>query len=119
MWRYAMRVINSRFLGRFYYKFQVGFAPMSYLLSFIGFLTFVKVWQSTFDYYGVPFVIALVIFPISILCIAAGLGHVMVKKNIQGEMTSLVNTEANPEFVTLLQTIDRLEYKIDELRGKE
>ena len=114
-----MRVINSKFLGRFYLKFQIGFAPMSYLLSFIGFLTFAKVWQSTFDYYNVPFIIALVIFPLCILGVATLLGHIMVKKNVQGEITSLMNTEANPEFLALIGTIDRLENKIDELMEKK
>jgi hypothetical protein len=113
-----MKLFNSKFLGRLYYKFQIGFAPITYLLAFIGFFTFAKVWQTTFDYYHIPFQAMLVLFPMGILAFAALLGHVMIVKNLQAEMTSLINTEANPEFAALLKSVERLEMKIDELQEK-
>jgi hypothetical protein len=113
-----MKFITSRNVGRLYYKFQIGFAPISYLLTFIGFLTFAKVWQNTFDYFNIPFAITLVLFPLGILSIAVIIGELMVRKNVQEEMTSIANTEANKEFLLLIETIDRLEDKIDKMVEK-
>lgn len=110
------RILNSRFLGRTYFKFQIGFQPLNYILAFVTFLTFAKVWQSTFDYYGVPFWTMLFVFPMFLLGVAAVLGHIMIKKNVQGEIQSLINTEANPELLEIFKRFDKLDKRIDRLQ---
>ena len=104
-----MRYLNSKTIGRVYYKFQIGFSPLSYILTFVGFLTFAKVWQSTFEFYNVPFIVAMVGFPLAMLITAFILGEIMIRKNVKAEMTSLVNTEGNPEFKELCERLRRIE----------
>jgi hypothetical protein len=101
-------------IGRFYYKFQIGFSPMSYALSLIGFLTFAKVWQGTFEYYGIPFAVVVVGMPVCVLATAALIGHYMITKNIQSAMTSLINTEGNPEFAEMCRIVKEIREKMDD-----
>ena len=37
------------------------------------------------------------------------LGEIMIRKNVQAEMTSLVNTEGNPEFKELCERLKHIE----------
>jgi len=102
----------SKPIGRCYVKFQTGYTVISYVLSLIGFLTFAKVWQSTFEYYGVPFSIVVVICPILILGVAFVMGHCMIHFKVQEAMQSLGNNEANKEFAELCRDVKEIKEKL-------
>lgn len=93
-------------------KFQVGYTPATYVLSIIGFLTFAKVWQSTFESYGIPFVIIIVLFPIALFISAFSVGHWIIVYKIQEAMQSLGNTEANKEFAELCRDVKEIKEKM-------
>lgn len=110
----CMSLITSRTIGRVYKKVQIGFGPISYFLSFIGFMTFAKVWQSDFENMGIPFILVIVVLPILIAVCVFILGHIMYVKKVQEAMTSLDNTEGNIEFTELCKTVKEIRRKMDE-----
>lgn len=102
----------SEYIGRAYMKFQVGYTPMTYALSIIGFLTFAKVWQSTIESYGIPFAIIIALFPIILFIGAFSIGHGIIVYKIQEAMQSLGNTEANKEFAELCNDVKEIKEKL-------
>ena len=102
----------SEYIGRAYVKFQTGYTPITYTLSLISFLTFAKVWQGTFEYYGIPFVFVVVLCPVLILGVAFILGHCMIHFKVQEAMQSLGNTEANKEFAELCKDVKEIKEKL-------
>lgn len=102
----------SMSIGRKYVKFQIGYVIISYALSLIGFLTFAKVWQETFEYYGIPFWAVVVLCPFFIFGIAFILGHCWIYFKIQEAMQSLGNTEANKEFADLCRDVKEIKEKL-------
>jgi hypothetical protein len=101
-----MQVLNSKFLGQTYYKFTLGWGIISIPVSLIGYLTFVKVWQPTFEFYHIPFLLVLTAFPILLLAVGFGIGHYMIKHRVQAEINSLINLQANPEVRMILEKVD-------------
>jgi hypothetical protein len=88
----------SEHIGRAYMKFQIGYAPVGYALALLGFLTFAKVWQGTFEDFGIPFAMVLLMSPVLVVSGVFVLGHYMVRFKVQEAMQSLGNTEGNREF---------------------
>ncbi|MGA2105018.1 hypothetical protein [Methanoregula sp.] len=111
-----MKIFNSAFLGRTYYKFTLGWQIINLPLAFIGYLTFAKVWQPTIEYYNIPFLPVLIGFPILLALIGFVIGDLMIKKKVQAEINSLVNREANPQFFELCADVKDIKEK---LRTKE
>jgi len=91
--------INSGSIGRTYYKFTIGWQIINLPLSLLGWGTFAKVWQTTFEFYHIPFNLVLFGFPVLMAFMGFLIGDQMIKKKVQAEMQSLVNIEANPQFV--------------------
>lgn len=103
-----MKILNSKFLGQAYYKFTLGWSVISIPISLIGYLTFVKVWQTTFDYYHIPFILVLIGFPLLLLVVGFATGNFMIKHRIQAEVNSLINLQANPEVILFLENFKAL-----------
>ena len=78
------------------------------LLQFIGFLTFVKVWQTTLEFYHLPFEPILIGTPVAIFIAEFIIGHFQIKSKVQAEMNSMLNLEANPELLLLLEKLDTI-----------
>ena len=97
-------------------KFQIGYAPMGYALALIGFLTFAKVWQGTFEDYGIPFAVVLVLCPFLILAFAFVMGHYMVHFKVQEAMQSLGNTEGNREFKRQCDDVKAIRKMLEEMK---
>jgi hypothetical protein len=97
-------------------KFQIGYAPLGYILALLGFLTFAKVWQSTFEWMGIPFWIVLAISPLCVFVGAFLLGHCMVCFKVQEAMQSLGNTEGNKEFNTLCEDVKEIKSILEKLK---
>jgi hypothetical protein len=93
-------------------KFQVGYTPVTYALSLIGFLTFAKVWQTTFENNGIPFLIIIALFPIVVLTGAFLIGHGIIRFKIQEAMQTLGNSEANKEFAELCNDVKEIKEKL-------
>ena len=106
----------SKRIGRVYMKFQIGYAPLGYILALLGFLTFAKVWQSTFEWLGIPFWIVLALSPICVFVGAFVLGHCMVCFKVQEAMQSLGNNEGNKEFNTLCEDVKEIKSILEKLK---
>ena len=109
-------MFTSRFLGQTYYKFMLGWGIISLPLSLVGYLTFVKVWQTTFDFYHIPFVLVLIGTPLCLIIVGFVIGHMMIKHRVQAEINSLVNLQANPELLQIFEKLDTIIEKLD--KGK-
>jgi hypothetical protein len=101
-----MRILNSKFLGQTYYKFTLGWGIISIPVSLIGYLTFVKVWQATFEFYRIPFILVLTVFPILLIAVGFSIGHMMIRHQVQAEINSLINRQANRELCMVLEKLD-------------
>jgi hypothetical protein len=106
----------SEHLGRAYMKFQIGYGPMGYALAIVGFLTFAKVWQGTFEDYGIPFAVVIFLCPALILTAAILLGHCMVYFKVQEAMQSLGNTEGNREFKRQCDDVKAIRKMLEEMK---
>jgi hypothetical protein len=100
-----MKIINGKFLGQTYYKFTIGWAIINLPLSLLGWGTFAKVWQPTFNYYHIPFYLVLIGFPIIMAIFGLIIGDLMIKKKVQSEINSLLNQQGNPEFLEVCNDI--------------
>ena len=83
-------------------------------LNLVGYLTFVKVWQATFDFYHIPFVLVLLGTPLCLILAGFAIGHMMVKHRIQAEINSLINLQANPELLQIFEKLDTIIEKLNE-----
>jgi uncharacterized protein Yka (UPF0111/DUF47 family) len=46
------------------------------------------------------------------------LGYFLDTRNVMGRLTSHLNRRGNPEFADLLEQVDRIEKKVDDLQRK-
>jgi hypothetical protein len=106
----ADRLIHMQFrfeLGMAKIGFYVGLVNMGLMLA-----TYLTVKGISFPSWAlIPLIVGLVT---SLLV----LGYYLEIYNVMGRLNSHMNTKANPEFMDLLATIDRLETKIDSIEAK-
>jgi len=113
-----MKVLNSKFIGHAYQKIQIGSSWVNMGLQFIGFLTFVKVWQSTIEFYHLPFDVILIGIPIVIFGLEFLIGHIQIKSKVMSEMNSLMNMEGNPEARESIETVRKISKTVDEINER-
>ena len=110
-----MKIIDSKLIGHTYQKIQIGSSWVSMGLQFVGFLTFVKVWQSTIEFYHLPFFPILIGSPIIAIIAEFLIGHIQIKSKVMSEMNSMMNLEGNPEAKESIETVRRIDKKVDEI----
>ena len=117
-WRKNMKKSTLALIARNKLRFFIGMSFFGILMSIFGFLTFAKVWSGTFEYYGVPPIIIYITVPVMLVlgCWYVGFWYEMNK--LWEYEVSHLNKNINPEFVTLIETVDRLETKINELQER-
>jgi hypothetical protein len=103
-----MKILNSKFIGHAYQKIQIGAGWVNMALQFMGFMTFVKVWQGTIEFYNLPFVPILIITPFIVIGSEYLIGHYQITTKVQSEMNSLLNLQSNPEVLAILQKVDTI-----------
>jgi len=110
-----MKENHLRSFARNKLRFFVGLSFIGIIMSIFNFLTFAKVWSGTFEYYSISPTIVYVTIPLVLVigCWYAGFWYEINK--VWAYETSHMNTNVNPEFIKLIETVDRLEIKIDKL----
>ena len=103
----------SRFLGENWFRFNIGWGVVVVVNGIVNYLTFAKVWQGTIEYYGIPFAVAIVALPVTILAGGWVVGYLIIKKNVLAAQNSLQNRQANPEFVALIEQVKRMEETLE------
>ena len=108
----------SRFLGENWFRFITGWAFANVLNGVVQYLILVKVWQSTIEYYGIPFLAILIIMPFVFGGGVWLLGYLIISKNVLAAQNSLQNRQANPEFMMFLEQANRMEQKLDDIQKR-
>lgn len=105
----------SRALGENWLKITLGWNAAAMAMGIISCLTFVKVYQQTFENAGIPFIIVGICIPAFVAVSAWITGDILIKKNIQAAYTSLVNREANPELKKIMDDVAEIRKSIQEI----
>jgi|WetSurMetagenome_2_1015567.scaffolds.fasta_scaffold07071_12 hypothetical protein len=111
-------MLDKKFIARSRLRFGLGVGIIGSFLSVINILTFAKVWQPTFENYGIPMAVIYIIMPVGYLSICWMIGYLYDVKGIWKEETSHSNAFLNPEFVVLCDGVVNLSDKVDEISKK-
>ena len=107
-------ILSSKFIGENWYKFTAGWGMITLVMgAFFTFTTWAKVWQPTFDYYGIPYVPVIATGFFIMLVAGWILGDFWIRKNMVAHQTSLLNKN-NPEFEKVCQQLDYVYKKLKE-----
>jgi hypothetical protein len=105
----------KKFIARSRLRYSLGVGVVGMFTSAIGILTFAKVWENTFVYYGIPPVSIYIAMPIGFFVVCFCIGYIYDVKGIWKEETSHSNTKLNPEFVTICENVERMDKKLDDI----
>ena len=113
-----MKKSNLAFIARNKLRFFIGMGFFGVFISVFNFLTFAKVWSGTFKYYGIPPTFVYIAVPILLVlgCWYSGFWYEMNK--LWELEVSHLNTNVNPEFIALIETVDQLETTVNRLETK-
>lgn len=98
------------------YARGAGWAGM--LIAFVNTLTFAKVWQETFIYYGISPTIIYVALPITYLVACWTIGYIDEVKDLWKAEYTYTNKLLNKEWCELSEKIDLINSKIDNITYK-
>lgn len=104
----------SSFIGGFSARFARGFSRAGIIVGIINVLTFAKVWQGTFDYFGVPLLAVIVAIPVGFVALCILLGVFEERSGIWGDDTLHQWAVAGWNPVELAGAVKRIEQKLEE-----
>lgn len=102
--------------NRMRYSRGAGWAGM--MLAFVNTLTFAKVWQSTFEFYGVPPQLIYFSLPIAYLSICWTIGYIDEIKELWRTEMTYANKVLNKEWCEVCEKIDVMNKNITEINTK-
>lgn len=108
---FELALPNNGFLGRFSARFTRGFSRAGVIVGIINILTFAKVWQSTFDYFGIPIVAVILAIPVGFIAVCIAIGILEEKSGVWCDDTLHIWKMAgwNPtEMTTEIKRLNRL-----------
>jgi len=111
-------MFDKKFIARSRLRFTLGLGIIGSFLTIINMLTFAKVWEGTFIYYGVPMLIIYIILPMGYMISCWCIGYLYDVKGIWKEETSHANANLNPEFVVLCENVVLLNEKLNDINKK-
>jgi hypothetical protein len=109
-------VNGSAFLGRFSARFTRGFSRAGVIVGILNILTFAKVWQGTFDYYGIPIIAVVISIPLVFVLACIAIGILEERSGMWGDDTLHIWKVAGWDPVELTEEVKSLKQLIDELR---
>jgi hypothetical protein len=95
-------VTLTAFISRQLWRVNQGLARISIFWNIIGFLTFVKVWQSTFEYYGLGILGVFAVLGIAYFLTSWTIGYFNEVKNFSREEWKHQIGVQNPEYWQLI-----------------
>jgi len=111
-------MFNKKFIARSRLRFGLGMAIIGSLLTVINMLTFAKVWQPTFEAYGIPMLAVYIILPFGFIISSWFIGYIYDVKGLWKEETSHTNIYLNQEWMILCENVGILSIKLDDLNKK-
>lgn len=104
----------SSFIGGFSARFARGFSRAGIIVGIINVLTFAKVWQGTFDYFGIPLIAVIVAIPAGFVALCVLFGVFEERTGIWGNETLHQWAVAGWNPVELTRIVKRIEEKLEE-----
>jgi len=104
--------IDKKFIARTRLRFTLGGGVIGSVMTIIGLLTFVKVWEKTFEYYGIPMIIVCALFPIVYIVSCWYIGMLYDTKGYWQEENSHANENLNPEFKQICKDVTEIKNEI-------
>ena len=111
-------MFDKKFIARSRLRFGLGLGIIGSFLTIINMLTFAKVWQPTFESWGIPMLFMYFVLPFGYLVTCWAIGYLYDVKGIWKEETSHSNAYLNPEFVILCDNVISLSDELKETNKK-
>jgi hypothetical protein len=109
-------MIDKKFIARSRLRFTLGLGIIGAFISIISILTFAKVWEETFKFYGIPMIIVYVILPLGFGLACWCIGYFYDVKGIWKEENSHINASLNPEFQLVWEDIRIIDRKLGSIQ---
>jgi hypothetical protein len=110
--RIYYKITDKKFIARSRLRYILGTGVIGALISAVNLLTFAKVWENTFLYYGIPPIAVYFILPVFYIAACWYIGFIYDTRGIWGEETSHSNEYLNPEFKKLVKDIKQIKDKL-------
>jgi len=104
------------FIARNKLRFFVGMSFLSVIISVFTFLTFAKVWASTFEYYGIPPIAVYISIPTLLLFFSWYSGYWYEMNRMWEYEVSHLNQNVNVEFGKMITDIEQQRCDIKEIK---
>jgi uncharacterized membrane protein YdbT with pleckstrin-like domain len=96
------------FIARNKLRFFIGMGFISIIMSIFNFLTFAKVWSSTFEFYGIPTWIIYIIVPVGLILLGWYLGYWYEMGKFWEEEVIHQNSNLNPQLMELIDDVKEI-----------
>ena len=100
--------------GKFSARFTRGFTRAGVIVGIINVLTFAKVWQSTFDQFGIPLLAVIIAIPIGFVTACILIGVLEERSGVWGDDTLHIWEMAGWNPVELTEAVKRIEKRLEE-----
>lgn len=102
--------------NRMRYSRGAGWAGM--LLAFVSTLTFAKVWEPTFVYFGIPTTLIYIGLPITYLVMCWTVGYIDEKKKLWEAEVKYANNILNKEWLELVNEVNKIKQTTENIDSK-
>jgi hypothetical protein len=103
-----------KFIARNKLRFFVGMGFLGIIMSIVSFLTFAKVWSTTFTYYGISPLMIYIIVPVGLVVLGWYLGYWYEMNNLWKYEVTHLNTNVNTEFEQMRADLAYIRKTIEE-----
>ena len=104
-------------------RFISGVGIVGSIITVVNILTFAKVWEGTFQFYGIPTVAVYTLFPLMYIAICWLVGYLYDTKGLWKAETKFGNKRQNDEFLEMYDNVKLIKKYLnipeDELKTRE
>ncbi len=105
--------LDVDFVAKHRLRFMAGVGIVGSIITVVNILTFAKVWESTFNFYGIPAVVVYIVLPISYIGICWGVGYIYDKKGLWKAEQRFGNKSQNDEFLEICDNVKLIMKHLD------
>ena len=105
----------AKWIAKNLWRVNQGLSRIGLIWSLIGFLTFIKVWQPTFEYYGLTVGGVFLFLGILYLGSSWGVGYVNEKWNLSRAEWEHQMDVQNKEYFKMLDDIDDIKVMVEKM----
>lgn len=101
------------FIARHRLRFGAGVGLIGSFFSIFSLLTFAKVWEPTFVFYGIPPILVYIGFPIAYIVMCWGVGYIYDRKGLWKAEVAFGNRQQNPELMEMYDDIKKIKVALN------